>query len=70
MILAVQVFTPKGKEGEVEVTVKVAGYNQKVLDAAQIKDAVSTHIAATYVLTSLRNLKNSKVLVLKQSIQF
>jgi len=41
-ILAVQVFTPKGKEGEVEVTVKVAGYNQKVLDAAQIKDAVST----------------------------
>lgn len=35
----VQVFTPKGKEGEVEVTVKVAGYNQKVLDAAQIKDA-------------------------------
>jgi hypothetical protein len=38
---AFQVISPQGKQGEVEVTVKVAGYNQNVLDAAQIKDAVS-----------------------------
>ena len=48
IVLAIQVFTPKGKEGEVEVTVKVAGYNQKVLDAAQIKDAVSTRFVHFY----------------------
>jgi nuclear pore complex protein Nup210 len=34
-----QVFAPQGKAGEVEVTVKLAGYNQKFLDAAQITDA-------------------------------
>ena len=34
-------ITPQGKQGEVEVSVKVAGYNQNVLVAAQIKDAVS-----------------------------
>lgn len=34
-------ITPKGKNGEVDVTVKLAGYNQKVLDAAQITNPVS-----------------------------
>jgi hypothetical protein len=41
LLSAFQVFTPHGKEGEVEVKVKLAGYNQKVLEAAKITDAVS-----------------------------
>jgi hypothetical protein len=38
---AFQVFTPHGKVGEVDVSVKLAGYDQKVLEAAQITNPVS-----------------------------
>jgi hypothetical protein len=38
---AFQVLVPQGKTGEVDVTVKMAGYNQKVLEAAQITNPVS-----------------------------
>ena len=37
---AFQVLTPLGKTGDVDVSVKLAGYDQKVLDAAQITNPV------------------------------
>jgi len=38
--IAFQVFTPKGKEGEAEIKVKLAGYNEKVIKAANLSDLV------------------------------
>jgi len=40
-ILAQHVLKAKGKNGEVELKVKLAGYNQDVLDKAGVQNPVS-----------------------------
>ena len=39
--IAYQVLIPKGKDGSVEVSVKLAGYNEEVLAKNDVKNAVS-----------------------------
>ena len=39
--LAYQVLVPKGKDGSVEVSIKLKGYNEEVLAKNEIKNAVS-----------------------------
>lgn len=38
---AYQTITPKGKDGSVEVSIKLNGYNQLVLDKNEVKNPVS-----------------------------
>ena len=38
---AYQILIPNGKDGSVEVSVKLAGYNQEVLAKNDVKNAVS-----------------------------
>ena len=56
-------ITPKGKNGEVDVTVKLAGYNQKVLDAAKITNPVRH-----YIISCLLQLVHSEILAYKKSM--
>ena len=39
---AYQVLIPQGKDGSVEVSIKLAGYNEEVLARNDVKNAVST----------------------------
>ena len=40
-VTAYQTMTPKGKDGSVEVSIKLNGYNQLVLDKNEVKNPVS-----------------------------